>query len=74
MFVIYLGLTSHWVSILVHKQKGQLKFYLMDSSNQQILNCHDREIPMLYEADLQSDIEVGIPKTNKDHFTTKMAL
>ena len=74
MFVIYLGLTSHWVSIVAHKQNDELKFYLMDSSNMEILNCKDREVPVIYEANLQDDISVGIPKKTKDHFTTKMVL
>jgi hypothetical protein len=33
VFVLYLGVVSHWVSVVVHRDGANFQIYLMDSSN-----------------------------------------
>jgi len=33
VFVLYLGVVSHWVSVVVHRDGATIQVYLMDSSN-----------------------------------------
>ena len=33
IFVWYLGVVNHWVTLIVHKENDKITFYLLDSSN-----------------------------------------
>ena len=76
IFVLFIGATSHWVTIVVHKKKHQssLKFYLLDSSNLEYLNCEEDQIPALYDYECHNHVSLGIPRKTYDTFTTKMVL
>ena len=75
IFVILLGVTSHWVTIVLHKERrAGITLYLLDSSNLPILNCLPQEISALYDLEMHQDIEDGRPLKTFDHFSTKMVL
>jgi hypothetical protein len=33
VFVWYLGVVNHWVTLVIHKNEEQIEFYFLDSSN-----------------------------------------
>ena len=77
IYVFFIGATAHWVTFIVHKSKdGQLKFYLLDSSNLEYLDCPEELIPACYDRHLHQLLESGIPRKSADfdHFGTKMSL
>ena len=50
ILVLYVGVTNHWVSIVIHKRPAEgekIKMYLLDSENEESLNKVDEQIPNL---------------------------
>jgi hypothetical protein len=41
VFLWYLGVVNHWVTLVIHKSEGKIKFYFLDSSNLSFLDKVD---------------------------------
>ena len=76
IFVLFIGATSHWVALVIHKEKSSQiqKFYLLDSSNLLYLNCEEDDVPALFDEELHQNVALGFPRKKYDTFTTKMVL
>ena len=70
VYVFFIGATAHWVTLIIHKQKDSknLKFYLLDSSNLEYLNCPEELVPACYEKSLHELLAAGIPRNSAQHF------
>lgn len=75
IFVIFLGVTSHWTSIVIVKRGKSFQTFYMDSFNLNILECDENQIPAIYDLRMHQRMAQGKPKDHyMCHFTTKMAI
>ena len=65
---MFIGATSHWVTLVIHKRQidNKNRFYLLDSSNINYLNCKEDQIPKLYDEELHEKVATGLPKKGID--------
>ncbi len=72
VFTLYLGCVNHWVCVIVHKTRDDMKFYLMDSSNLHFLEKVDEQLPeVMIRRSREKELYGMKPHTN---FFIKMAI
>lgn len=52
VFVFFIGAVNHWITVVIHKEKGENqepKFYLFDSSNLKFLDKSVEQLPEVQE-------------------------
>ena len=73
IFVLFLGVVNHWITLVVHKSpQGQLSFYLLDSSNQVFLDKTDQQLPDIVEQATRRKEALGLKRNAP--FTMKMSV
>lgn len=70
MLVLYLGVVSHWVSVVVHRDGANMQMYLLDSSNFVHLNQPVASVPQIVIDKVRENNALGV-KSSSD-FENKM--